>query len=382
MASNYDPTPLYHATIAEPDDGDPAIAASVNSPLSDLADGLCYIAEPFAVGGTVVLGGSVTLSGTAMIFDIDDTSFGGNAIFGANPGNTFTVNSTAAFASNTSLGSSAADTIQVNGTLGVIGNASFGLNGGNQLNVISSATFSNNVTFNGAVESAGTFEITGTLEVDGEATFDGDVTIGATSGSTSLEVYASVLFRNVVTIGNDSGPEGLTVNCATSFEDTVDFNANVEIGSSGTELNVNAPTLFRSNVTLGNGSSDDITVIGSCDIQNLSEPMGFTGDGRVGVRPALAGNTDVTLNVSDANYVYFSNITADRTATIGTGATEGDYFQIFLSKDSTNNATLRIEDEDGDLIIELISLAGEDSWTRIVKFSDGWHYVDFKNALA
>jgi hypothetical protein len=382
MAHNYTPVALYHATIAVPDDGDPAIAASVNSPLEDVADGLAYIAGPFAGGGTVVLGGSVTLSGTAMVFDIDDTSFGGNAIFGANPGNTFTVNSTAAFASNTSLGSSAADTIQVNGTLGVIGNASFGINGGNQLNVISSATFSNNVTFNGAVESAGTLEVTGTLEVDGTAVFTGNVQIGDATAD-SLEVYSTTLFRSSVTIGNDAGTELLTVNAPTTFEDTVDFNANVEIGSSGTELNVNAPTLFRSNVTLGNGSSDDITVIGSCDIQNLSEPMGFTGVGRVPRKTALAGNEDVTLEPGEANTVYFTAITADRVATIGTGAVSGDQFYIFLSKDSTNNMTLTINDEDGDRIVELVSLSGEDAWCWIALFPDGeWRMLLQNNALA
>src|SRR5687768_5376951 len=129
MAHNYTPTATYHATYPVPDDGDPAIAASVNSPLGDLADGLAYGVGPMAQGGTIVLGGELEFTGNLV-------TFSGGIDVRTQPS---FFHSAATFNDDVTLGSSAADAISVLGTLGVNGNATFGLNGGNQLNVISGA---------------------------------------------------------------------------------------------------------------------------------------------------------------------------------------------------------------------------------------------------
>lgn len=373
MAHNYTPSATYHATYPVPDDGDPAIAASVNSPLEDLADGLAYGVGPMASGGTIVLGGALAWSGTAIYHNVTSVEFGGSVTIGGGPGAyTLLVARDASFTEDVSLGSSAADAITINGTLSVTANATIGVSGSSALSVIASTTFSNNVTFNGAVSSAFTFEVTGTLECDGAATFNGNVTIGDSS-SDSLDVLSTVLLRGQVTIGNDSGSEGFTVNSPTNFEDTVEFNANVEVGNSGTELNVNAPTLFRSDVTLGNSSADDVEIIGSCDIQNLAAAMGFTGSGRVPLRPVLVPNSNTTYTVSSGNIFHMvgTTLTATRDYTFdGSSAVDGDHF-IFVSRDEAFDIDLQVT-VDGSFVTGTTLPAAGDKIVIFVRTAGSW----------
>lgn len=375
MAHNYTPVPTTHTTFPLPDDGDPALAASVNSPIEDLADCVAYGIFPMAAGGTIVLGGTLVWSGTAIYHNVTSVEFGGSVTIGGGPGAySLLVARDASFIEDVSLGSSAADAITINGTLTVQNNAQIGNSGTDALDVRSAATFNGTANFVSPVEffSAVTVNEDGALTCDGTATFNGNVTIGSGSDD-SLDVLSTTLFRGQVTIGNDSGSEGFTVNSPTNFEDTVEFNANVQIGTSGTELNVNAPTLFRSDVTLGNSSADDVEVIGSCDIQNLAAAMGFTGSGRIPLRPVLVPNSNTTYTVSSGNFFHMvgTTLTATRDYTFdGSSAVDGDHF-IFVSRDEAFDIDLQVTVDGGFITGTTLPAAG-DKIVIFVRTAGSW----------
>lgn len=358
MAHNYSPSAVYHNSYPVPDDGDPAIAASVNSPIQDLADGLATVAEPVAYGGTIQLGGPLEFANGLVQFSAGLEVTGG----------LLAVSVDATFGEDVILGSSAADTISVLGTLGVNGNATFGLNGGNQLNVISSATFSNNVTLTGAVTSSGTLTTSGTLTVDGTATFTGNVQIGDAS-TDSLEVYSTTLFRSQVTIGNDAGPEGFTVNAPTNFEDTVELSGTVTVGGDMNitgDIALSGRLVATNDCTLGNGSSDAINLLGATTITNLVGRMGFTSPGRVPLKFYAGPNSNVTIEASETNCVYVASISANRIYTFSDDAEEGDFIDIALETAGAFSLTLAREN---GFTIETLT---EETGLRLIWTSGSW----------
>lgn len=330
MTTNYTPVPTYHATYPLPDDGEPAVVASVNTPMEDLADGLRYIAGPFANGGTVVMGGEVELTGNLL-------TISGGLDVRTQPS---FFHSDVTFNEDVTLGSSVGDTINVNGTLNILNNCVVGASSGDVFLITATSTFNGNVDLNGTTSIDGALTISGDATISGEVEFTGTVTIGSTGSADSLDVYSNTLFHRDVTIGDDSGTETFTVNSPTSFEDAVTFNDDVTIGA-GNNLICGGTATFTGDVTLGNSSGDDINLLGSTTIITLANALGYggSGAGRVPWRPVILPNANTVYTVASGNVFFARNGTITSTRQFewtDVAAVDGDWIMVLASDCGTS----------------------------------------------
>lgn len=298
----------YHAGILVPDDGDPAVAASVDTAFQMLIDNDTYAVTQLSHqafddrGKTSTLTGPVVINGSgAGAIDFEAPFRVGGALDAFNAvtihsAGQFLSSATAEFRNDVTIGGSGAQGLTVNSTTDFFSHTTWHADAlfGHELEVRDTFTASGDVNIGNAGTPAAI-----QLGNDGDnITSDADsVTVnGPVTLNNVLRVKASTHIGNSATnnhefTGGVTFDQGIDVGGNATIEGTLTLNGSAnDLGSSAT---VGAFST-TGNTTLGNAASDTILMNGS-----ISAPLNFTGAGRVPWRflrlPGVSQGVDPTM---------------------------------------------------------------------------------------
>lgn len=381
MSYNYAGVDTWHAQIPLPEDGDPAIAASVDVALEDLLDNdvvnrtdishqsMDDRGDTHTVTGPIILndgGGSVSFNlpfEVTQQSDLDVTHFHGDVV--VLTGSDFQVND------NATIGNTGTDQLDVYARTDHYGTTVFHedvvVTTGDELKVHGTVLFDGpTTTIQSPLNQIGldddsSTSVAGTLTVGVNAVVAGQlITLGnATLGNSSTDDH---------TIEGHLGLEGdlhvtdaLTVDGAAELNNGVDIHGTAQLFSHLT---------VAGNTTIGNSSSDTITTNAL-----LATPLGFTSAGRVPQRPTLGPDANTSVTVTSANLVFvpFAGLTATRTYALEDGSVTGDEV-LFSSQDTAN--LLVINPASGSSASIKATTLNVPVWIRFVWFGSIWYAVE------
>jgi hypothetical protein len=231
----------------------------------------------------------------------------------------FTVESSANFKNDITLGNAASNTITVNGKIGAS-------------------------TFNGDI----TLESTASISVGENASITGTLTVGSSSSLSSLAVSGTASLNGAVNLGN-AAADLITINGTVhgpsnliTFADDLKLNEDLTVDKT---ITVTGAATFNGAVTLGNAAADIITITGAPTFStNIIAPSinlaGTSGDSVIKLQPAASGATcgirfDSKVNAgSDYGYIVWHD--DNDTYNLWGNSTENGALVIGVQNDGQN----------------------------------------------
>lgn len=351
MSTTYVGVNTYHAQVTIPQDGDPAIAESVNTSIRDLLDNTVNNNTNLGFkidtrGTTAGLTGDIALSGAGRTIQLgtETTILGINPMAGYDstvrivaPEVTFEHDLPFASQQTSFKGSSSSVYLTTAETF-------IGTGADQQLTVGAEATFNGDVEFtNDVTIGDGTSD---TLTVNGPGNFNSNVDVDGTLtvDSTFRANGASLLVGNVdvqgalnasgsVTLGNASSDAiqingAITAEAEATFEEDVLVRANVQLGSSSSHtVTVNAAFVTERDTTIGNSSSDELTVNAEL-VAPLVCQAGSAGRVPGTISGTVTSNTTITPADGQLILINMASPASNRLIIDETGAVNGDEFWL------------------------------------------------------